>query len=198
MCERPRELLDRYRGGFPGDFWNRFGMEIITADLNDYLRIYLLPSLLALLLIPPPSPRAPRERRYGFITIHADSSSAERYQSVACWFRRYSKHKMQYIDNNVFVDFKHCLIIVRLMESIRSQSDTVYHFQVCKYFWRYMLQNWIFYFRTIDCAEIWRDFSFEIFYFSTLNCSIVQYYDYERTFRRTHRYKSLVSNSRGN
>lgn len=28
-------------GGFPGDFSNRFGMEIITADLNDYLRIYL-------------------------------------------------------------------------------------------------------------------------------------------------------------
>lgn len=29
-------------GGFPGEFQNRFGMEIITADLNDYLRIYLL------------------------------------------------------------------------------------------------------------------------------------------------------------
>lgn len=39
------------RGGFPGDFWNRFGMEIITADLNDYLRIYLLPSVLAFLLV---------------------------------------------------------------------------------------------------------------------------------------------------
>lgn len=43
---------DRYRGGFPGDFSNRFGMEIITADLNDYLRIYLLPSR-----CPSPPPR---------------------------------------------------------------------------------------------------------------------------------------------
>lgn len=43
-------------------------MEIITADLNDYLRIYLLPSLLALPppRVPPPSSRARRERRYGF------------------------------------------------------------------------------------------------------------------------------------
>lgn len=34
-----------YRRGFPGDFWNRFGMEIITADLNDYLRNLSAPSL---------------------------------------------------------------------------------------------------------------------------------------------------------
>lgn len=67
------ESLDRYRGGFPGDFRNRFGMEIITADLNDYLRIYLLPSLLAFLFVPPPSSRAPRERCYGFITVHVGS-----------------------------------------------------------------------------------------------------------------------------
>lgn len=73
MYGRLRGLPVRYRGGFPGDFWNRFRMEIITADLNDYLRIYLLPSLLAFLLVP--SSRAPERTAYGFIIVHADSSS---------------------------------------------------------------------------------------------------------------------------
>lgn len=122
MCEM-RELLDRYRGGFPGDFWNRFGMEIITADLNDYLRIYLLPSLLAfLLVVPPPSSRTPRERHYGFIIVHADSFF-HRAIPVGCLLISMTQKRMRCsIDNN---NFENCLIIVRLMKSIRSQRDKI-------------------------------------------------------------------------
>lgn len=134
MYGRLRGLPGRYRGGFPGDFWNRFRMEIITADLNDYLRIYLLPSVLAFLFVLLPSSGGTERTTYGFIIVHAGSFSIW-VIPVCCLLISndiisYGKHKIYIYRYYVRWSW---LLLIRWSKVIKSHDIDTYHPKRCKY-----------------------------------------------------------------